>query len=48
MSPKEKMKVIVDYSPSHADKDIVKEGLIKCYEALFGERDKATINFLKK
>ena len=47
MSPKEKMKVIVDYTPSHADNDIVKEGLIKCYEALFGERDKPLSLFLK-
>ena len=30
MNPQEKMKVIVDYAPSHADNDIVKEGLIKC------------------
>ncbi|MEI8124524.1 MAG: GNAT family N-acetyltransferase [Parachlamydiaceae bacterium] len=47
MNPQEKMKVIVDYTPNHADNDIVKEGLIKCYEALFGERDKPLSIFLK-
>jgi len=41
------MKVIVDYAPSPADNDIVKEGLIKSYEALFGERDKPFSIFLK-
>lgn len=47
MSPQEIMKVIVDYAPSHADNDIVKEGLIKCFEAQFGERDKPFSIFLK-
>jgi len=47
MNPQEKMKVIVDYTPSYAENDIVKEGLIKCYEALFGERDKPLSIFLK-
>lgn len=47
MNPKEKMKVIVDYAPNHADNNIVREGLIKCYESLFGERDKPFSIFLK-
>lgn len=40
-------KVIVDYAPSPSDNDIVREGLIKCYEAQFGERDKELSIFLK-
>lgn len=40
-------KVVVDYTPSQTDNDIVREGLIKCYEAQFGQRDKPLSIFLK-
>lgn len=40
-------KVIVDHNPSQSDNEIVKEGLIRCYEAQFGERDKEFSVFLK-
>lgn len=40
-------KVIVDHNPSQSDNDVVKEGLIKSYEAQFGERDKELSIFLK-
>lgn len=40
-------KVIVDHNPSQADNEVVKEGLIKSYEAQFGERDKEFSVFLK-
>lgn len=40
-------RVVVDYSPSQSDNDVVREGLIKCYEAKFGERDKQFSIFLK-
>jgi GNAT superfamily N-acetyltransferase len=40
-------KVILDYAPSQADNAVVKEGLIKSYEAQFGERDKEFSIFLK-
>ena len=40
-------KVIVDHTPSQSDNDVVKEGLIKCFEAKFGERDKQFSIFLK-
>jgi len=40
-------KVIVDHNPSLSDNDVVKEGLIKSYEAQFGERDKEFSIFLK-
>ena len=40
-------KVIVDHNPSHSDNDVIKEGLIKSYEAQFGERDKELSIFLK-
>jgi hypothetical protein len=40
-------KVIVDHKPSKSDNEIVKEGLIKSYEAQFGERDKEFSIFLK-
>ena len=33
--------------PSQSDNDVVKEGLIKCFEAKFGERDKQFSIFLK-
>jgi GNAT superfamily N-acetyltransferase len=40
-------KVVVDYVPSQADNEVVREGLIKCYEAQFGQRDKQFSIFLK-
>lgn len=40
-------KVVVDHAPTEADNAVVKEGLIKCYEAKFGERDKSFSIFLK-
>lgn len=40
-------KVIVDHNPSQSDNEVVKEGLIKSYEAQFGERDKEFSVFLK-
>ncbi len=40
-------KVILDHNPSQADNEVVKEGLIKSYEAQFGERDKEFSIFLK-
>lgn len=40
-------KVVVDHTPNQADNDVVKEGLIKCFEAKFGERDKQFSIFLK-
>lgn len=40
-------KVIVDYAPAEADNAIVREGLIRSYEAKFGERDKQFSIFLK-
>lgn len=40
-------KVIVDYEPTEADNAVVKEGLIKSYEAKFGERDNQFSMFLK-
>lgn len=39
--------MIVDQNPSHSDNGVVKEGLIKSYEAQFGERDKELSIFLK-
>lgn len=40
-------KVIVDHNPSQSDNEVVKEGLIRSYEAQFGERDKELSIFLK-
>ena len=40
-------KVVVDHNPSHSDNQVVNEGLIKSYEAQFGERDKEFSVFLK-
>lgn len=40
-------KVIVDNNPSQSDNEVIKEGLIKSYEAQFGERDKEFSIFLK-
>ncbi len=39
--------VLIDYTPNEADNAVVREGLIKCYEAKFGERDKPFSIFLK-
>lgn len=39
--------VIVDHSPSPSDNEVVTEGLIRSYEAQFGERDKQFSIFLK-
>lgn len=33
-------KVVIDQNPSHSDNEVVREGLIRSYEAQFGERDK--------
>ena len=40
-------KVIIDRNPSQSDIEVVKEGLIRSYEAQFGERDKEFSIFLK-
>jgi GNAT superfamily N-acetyltransferase len=40
-------KVVVDHNPSQSDNEVVKEGLIRSYEAQFGERDKEFSIFLK-
>lgn len=40
-------KVIIDHNPSQSDNGVVKEALIKSYEAQFGERDKKFSVFLK-
>lgn len=40
-------KVIIDHKPSHFDNEVIKEGLIRSYEAQFGERDKELSIFLK-
>ena len=40
-------KVVVDYTPSHADNDVVREGIIASNENIVGERDKAFSIFLK-
>ena len=40
-------KIVVDHAPSQSDNEVVKEGLIKFYEAQFGERDKEFSIFLK-
>ncbi len=47
MGSKEKLKVVVDYAPSQADNDIVREGIIASNEHVVGERDKAFSIFLK-
>ena len=47
MSSKEKLKIVVDYSPSQADNDVVREGIIASNEHIVGERDKAFSIFLK-
>ena len=39
--------VVVDYTPSEADKDAVREGLIRSNEKVIGERDKEISIFLK-
>jgi GNAT superfamily N-acetyltransferase len=40
-------KIVVDHKPSHSDNEVVREGLIRSYEAQFGERDKQFSIFLK-
>lgn len=40
-------KIVIDHDPSHSDNEVVKEGLIRSYEAQFGERDKQFSIFLK-
>ena len=40
-------KVVVDYTPSDADNDVVREGIIAFNENILGERDKAFSIFLK-
>jgi GNAT superfamily N-acetyltransferase len=40
-------KVVVDYTPSDADNDVVREGVIASNENILGERDKAFSIFLK-
>ena len=47
MSSKEKLKIVVDYAPSQADNDVVREGIIASNEHVVGERDKAFSIFLK-
>jgi GNAT superfamily N-acetyltransferase len=47
VSSKEKLKIVVDYSPSQADNDVVREGIIASNEHIVGERDKAFSIFLK-
>ena len=43
----EKIKVVVDYTPSQADNDVVSEGIIASNARIVGERDKAFSIFLK-
>jgi GNAT superfamily N-acetyltransferase len=40
-------KVVVDYTPSDADNDVVREGIMAFNESIIGERDKAFSIFLK-
>ena len=40
-------KVVVDYTPSLADNDVLREGIIAFNETIIGERDKACSIFLK-
>lgn len=40
-------KVVVDYTPSHADNAVVEEGIIAFNESILGERDKIFSIFLK-
>lgn len=40
-------KVMIDHHPSQSDNEVIKEGLIRSYEAQFGERDKEFSVFLK-
>lgn len=41
------LKVVVDYAPSQADNDVVREGIVASNENIVGERDKALSIFLK-
>lgn len=47
MISKDQISVVVDYAPTETDNAVVKEGLIQCYEAKFGERDRHFSIFLK-
>ncbi len=40
-------KVVVDYTPSDVDNDVVREGVIAFNETIIGERDKAFSIFFK-
>lgn len=40
-------KIIVDYTPSQDDNDVISEGLISSYQEIVGERDKPFSIFLK-
>ncbi len=39
--------VVVDHNPGQSDNEVVREGLIRSFEAKFGERDKQFSIFLK-
>lgn len=39
--------ITVDHNPCSSDNEVIKEGLIRSYEAQFGERDKSFSVFLK-
>lgn len=40
-------KVVVDYTPSETDNEVVREGLVASIEKVLGERDKTFSIFLK-
>lgn len=40
-------KIVIDYTPAEIDNTVIREGLIRSYEAKFGERDKEFSIFLK-
>lgn len=40
-------KVVINHTPNQSDNEVIREGLIKSYEAKFGERDKQFSVFLK-
>lgn len=40
-------KIVIDYTPSDADNEIIREGIIASNENIIGERDKAFSVFLK-
>jgi GNAT superfamily N-acetyltransferase len=47
MNPKEKLNVIVDYTPCQTDNAVVSEGIIASNARILGERDKEFSLFLK-